>query len=179
MSEGDSRPRGRPRVAATAREVVELTGTELSVVRTLVRIARERPDQIRAFRDMPAAVVVDAMDTLTVRADAVMDPILTWSSPAADGGQVAWLGNKADGIRFELTHHPDYHRRGRWRLVVEMAGNKKKAWGPFGPDDHPERWYHSPAVARAEAGAIADVLLSERGGDVRDYERFSADDEED
>lgn len=80
-------------------------------------------------------------------------------------GPEALLGDFAgdDGVRFSLMHMPTCHRRGPWRLLVEVA-DARREWGCFDEQDQPMRWYHSEQRAREEAQAIADVLVADHEG---------------
>lgn len=77
-------------------------------------------------------------------------------------GQEAQLGNfdKESGVRFSLLHMPTCYRRGPWRLLVEIE-DYEHTWGCFDDQDQPMRWYHSEERAKAEAQAIADVLVAD------------------
>jgi len=80
-----------------------------------------------------------------------------------------------DGVTFYLEHRPTCYRRGAWRLIIEVAsGPRHHDWGCFDEADQPERNYHSEAVARSEAQAIADVLLQDRlkRGELPPVQRF-------
>ncbi len=68
-----------------------------------------------------------------------------------------------DGVRLSLSHHPTCYRRGRWRLLIEIAGGHgHHKWGCFDEQDEPQRWYHHRDNALEEAQAIADVLVKDR-----------------
>jgi hypothetical protein len=93
----------------------------------------------------------------------VVDATLVWQ--VIDRYQEAVLGDfeEGDGVRFSLEYYPTCYRRGRWRLLVEVAqGPAHKLWGCFDDQDMPLRWYHFEANAKAEAQEIARVLLADR-----------------
>ena len=77
-------------------------------------------------------------------------------------GQEAILGNfdGRNGVRFSIVHQPTCHRRGPWKLLVEVSGDPQ-SWGCFDDQDQPCRYFHSDARAKAEAQAIASVLIRE------------------
>ncbi len=69
-----------------------------------------------------------------------------------------------DGVRFSIEHVPSCHRRGPWKLLVEVCSGENHArWGCFDEQDQPQRWYHDEERAMLEAEAIARVLDRERG----------------
>jgi hypothetical protein len=73
------------------------------------------------------------------------------------------LGTSNDGVRFTVEHYPSCHRRGPWRLIVQvLPGPRYHDWGCFDEQDQPMRWYHQREVAFSEAEAIAKVLLTDR-----------------
>ncbi len=76
----------------------------------------------------------------------------------------AKLGSEELGfVTFSLSYHPSCHRRGPWRLFVEVdSGPHHYAYGCFDDQDQPMRYFHKEANARDEAEMIADVLLAER-----------------
>ena len=75
----------------------------------------------------------------------------------------AQLGAPEDGVSFCLTRHPTCHRRGPWRLLVEVCGGANHyLWGCFDEADQPMRWYHAKEAALSEADAIATVLWRDR-----------------
>lgn len=98
------------------------------------------------------------------------------TSPGAFVGRLDWekIGNSAmvshlgdfpggDGVRFVSQFFPTCHRRGKWRLTVEVAGGPgHELWGCFDDQDQPVRNYHSPETMFLEAEAIAEVLWQER-----------------
>lgn len=64
------------------------------------------------------------------------------------------------GVRFSLVHYRTCHRRGPWRLLIEVAGGPfHDRWGCFDEQDQPMRWYHNETCALQEAQSIATVLL--------------------
>lgn len=65
-----------------------------------------------------------------------------------------------DGVRFNLVHYPTCQRRGPYRLIIEIE-DFTATWGCFDEQDQPMRYYHSEERAKAEAQAIADVLVAE------------------
>lgn len=68
-----------------------------------------------------------------------------------------------DGVRFTLSHQPTCYRRGKYRLLVEVAeGPSHLKWGCFDDQDQPMRYYHDEGNAKREADAIAKVLLADR-----------------
>lgn len=83
---------------------------------------------------------------------------LRWATMNKSGTWAeAWLGTQNDGVRFTLSHFPTCHRRGQWRLLVEVMGAKHTAWGCFDDQDQPMRWYTGrvdPIVVR-QYGVIA------------------------
>jgi len=85
------------------------------------------------------------------------------------GYQDAVLGNfdDCDGVRFNLIHMPTCYRRGPWRLIIEIE-DRNRVWGCFDEQDQPMRWYHSEEVAKGEAQAIADVLISDHEQKTRE-----------
>lgn len=85
---------------------------------------------------------------------------LNWKTTAY--GEEAELGNfeDVDGVRFSLLHLPTCYRRGPWRLLIEID-DYHGAWGCFDDQDQPMRYYHSLERAKAEAQAIAGVLLDD------------------
>jgi hypothetical protein len=75
----------------------------------------------------------------------------------------ALLGQEDDGVSFSLSFQENCHRRGRWRLLVDvLSGAHHHDWGCFDDQDQPTRYYHSGIVALAEAQTIADVLYAGR-----------------
>ena len=101
----------------------------------------------------------------------VTQDTLHWTSMAlplraAEDDQEAILGDfvGGDGVRFSITLHPTCYRRGRFRLLIEVApGPQHHAWGCFDEQDQPMRWYHDLERAKLEAEAIARVLIRDRG----------------
>jgi len=88
-----------------------------------------------------------------------LDSMLVWR--AVDRYQEAILGDfeGGDGVRFTLECYATCYRRGRWKLLVEIAhGVAHQLWGCFDDQDMPLRWYHVEANAKDEAQAIARVL---------------------
>lgn len=88
---------------------------------------------------------------------------LEWKAFA--GYEEATIGEfyLGDGVRFSLTHHLTYYRRGQWCLLVEVAdGPMHEAWGCFDDQDQPTRNFHKRENALSEAQALADVLLVDR-----------------
>lgn len=77
-------------------------------------------------------------------------------------GPEAILGNfdGDDGVRFSLMDMSTCYRRGRWRLLIELE-SFDHSWGCFDDQDQPMRYYHSLERAKAEAQAIAGVLLDD------------------
>jgi len=71
-----------------------------------------------------------------------------------------------DGARFEVVFQGTCYRRGPWKLLIEIAGGKHHHdWGCFGcfdEADQPMRYYHVEESWRAEAAAIAHVLVMDR-----------------
>lgn len=90
-----------------------------------------------------------------------MSERLVWGE--TDFGAEATLGDFASGgwVRFSLRFLATCHRRGQWRLLVEMSGSPA-AWGCFDESDQPMRYYHDRGRAMAEAEAIASMLIRER-----------------
>jgi hypothetical protein len=76
----------------------------------------------------------------------------------------ATLGNwPLDGVLFSLQHLPSCHRRGPFRLIIEIcSGEHHHKWGCFDDSDQPVRHYHDVDNARYEAQLLADVLWRER-----------------
>lgn len=67
----------------------------------------------------------------------------------------------SDGVRLSLAFQGTCHRRGRWKLLVEvLPGKDHHCWGCFDSADQPMRYYHDEGVALAEAQRIADVLMT-------------------
>jgi len=91
------------------------------------------------------------------------DLMLDWKD--TQWGPEAILGDFAggDGVRFSVMHMPTCYRRGPWRLLIEIE-DFKRTWGCFDSQDEPMRWYHSPERLKAEAQAIADVLVADHEG---------------
>ena len=90
--------------------------------------------------------------------------LLTWK-PESNTAWVAMIGIPGDGVRFYLTLHPTCYRRGPWRLLVDVLGGERHHdWGCFDEADQPLRNYHDPERAKAEAEAIAKVLMADRLG---------------
>jgi len=88
---------------------------------------------------------------------------LRWKPIGGDSSQEAHLGSKSDGVSFCLSYHPTCYRRGPWRLLVEVChGRHHLDWGCFDDQDQPLRYYHSEETAKAEANALAAVLLKDR-----------------
>ncbi len=80
-----------------------------------------------------------------------------------DSYWLAWLGTGKDGVRFTASHHPTCHRRGPWRLLIDVAGGPHhNDWGCFDEADQPLRYFHDVGNLLGEAETIADVLLKER-----------------
>lgn len=78
-------------------------------------------------------------------------------------GPEAILGNFSDhdGVRFSIMYMPTCHRRGPWRLLIEVA-DRLHGWGCFDMQDQPMRFYHSLDRLKGEAQDIANVLLIDR-----------------
>jgi hypothetical protein len=71
--------------------------------------------------------------------------------------------NGGDGVRFSLGFYPSCHRRGQWRLLVEVAGGEHHLeWGCFDDQDQPMRYYHRKENALDEAESIARALMEGR-----------------
>lgn len=85
---------------------------------------------------------------------------LKWSGAAY--GPEATLGDfsQHDGVRFSVMFLATCYRRGQWRLLIEIASHDH-AWGCFDEQDQPVRYYHSLVCLKAEAQAIADVLVND------------------
>jgi len=83
--------------------------------------------------------------------------ILEWYDTSF--GKEAIMGdfNGDDGVRFSIEVLQTCYRRGRHKLLVEVA-DKFKTWGCFDEQDQPMRYYHTLACLQIEAQAIADVL---------------------
>src|SRR5687767_9230988 len=92
--------------------------------------------------------------------------LLKWDHHGSDVHQEAILAKwPNDGIRFSLEFRPSCYRRGPWRLLIEVCLDENHhRWGCFDDADQPERYYHYEESAKAEAEAIAIVLLKDRGG---------------
>jgi hypothetical protein len=94
---------------------------------------------------------------------AVMDttPVLTWTDHGSY--QEAKIGSGDDYVSFCLSGRVTCYRRGPWRLLIEVCeGEHHIDWGCFDSQDQPTRYYHSEGIAKAEADAIARVLLEDR-----------------
>lgn len=79
------------------------------------------------------------------------------------------------GVQFTLTYQASCQRRGRWKLLIEVAAGKwHHAWGCFDEQDQPMRLYHNTSAALLEAETLADVLTKgftkerEHAGDTDD-----------
>ena len=77
-------------------------------------------------------------------------------------GPEAILGDFSDdnGVRFSINRMPTCYRRGQWRLLIEVE-DRTHTWGCFDEPDQPMRYYHSLERLKAEAQAIADVLVAD------------------
>jgi hypothetical protein len=85
---------------------------------------------------------------------------LTWLTWHDKGGYTeASVGDFAGGLgaRFTLQEFPTCHRRGTWRLLIEVTNS----WGCFDDQDQPQRWYHKAENAWSEASAIAEALIKD------------------
>lgn len=88
---------------------------------------------------------------------------LVWTSVGMHEEAIVGDFVGGDGVRFTLQHMPTCYRRGPWKLLIEVAGGPAHhKWGCFDDQDQPERWYHHEQSARAEAQALANVLLKDR-----------------
>jgi hypothetical protein len=67
-----------------------------------------------------------------------------------------------DGVRFTLQFMSTNYRRGKWRLLIEVASEHQDRWGCFDEGDQPMRYYHYEETAKREARAIAEILLADR-----------------
>jgi hypothetical protein len=98
--------------------------------------------------------------------DVVQFEPLTWETKADPiQYEEAILGDFAagDGVRFSLMYQETCYRRGRWKLLIEVAHSPKHyLWGCLDEADQPERHYHNKECATQEAQSIADVLLRDR-----------------
>lgn len=66
------------------------------------------------------------------------------------------------GVYFTLSHHPTCRRRGPYLLLVEVAGGLYcHRYGWLDWQDWQGRNYHDLERAKAEAQAIADVLVKD------------------
>jgi hypothetical protein len=72
-----------------------------------------------------------------------------------------------DGARFSIEHMPTCYRRGPWKLLIEVE-DIHRTWGCFDYQDQPVRYYHSLDRLKAEAQAIADVLLVDHERKLKD-----------
>ena len=87
--------------------------------------------------------------------------ILRWIQK--DNWREANLLNPDDtiGVRFSLMKYPSCHRRGPWRLLIEVAsGNFHHCCGCFDEQDQPMRLYHNESCALQEAESLAAVLTA-------------------
>jgi hypothetical protein len=87
--------------------------------------------------------------------------ILNWKK-VTNNTEEAWIGTEDDGVRFSLDYRPTCHRRGMYRLLIEVIRPNHDEWGCFDDADQPMRNYHIKENALSEAEAIANVLLSDR-----------------
>lgn len=88
---------------------------------------------------------------------------LSWQT--RDGYREAIVGDfkGGDGLRLSLVHYPTNHRRGPWKLLIEICGGPHHHdWGCFDEDDHPVRYYHHYLNALSEAKSIVEVLVRDR-----------------
>jgi hypothetical protein len=76
----------------------------------------------------------------------------------------ALIGNwPNDGVRFGISYQPTCHRRGPYKLLIEVCGGPNHhKWGCFDEADQPVRYFHKLSNAIDEACQIAKVLLAER-----------------
>jgi hypothetical protein len=74
------------------------------------------------------------------------------------GYEELWLEKD---VRFTLVHQATCHRRGPWKLLIEVLQHIHD-WGCFDDQDAPLRYYHSEERAKAEAEAIAEILTKEK-----------------
>src|SRR5215469_8915527 len=91
--------------------------------------------------------------------------LVWWRSAEHPNFYEAMLGdfNGGDGVRFSLEYRPTCHRRGPWKLLVEICGGPNPIkWGCFDDADQPERNYHILGCALQEADAIAKVFEAGR-----------------
>jgi hypothetical protein len=93
-----------------------------------------------------------------------LEPLLKWEPmPDYPVAEQAQLGTKADGVFFSLVFYPSCHRRGRFRLIIEVCGGfNHHKWGCFDDADQPIRNFHKLENAKSEAEEIAKVLWVER-----------------
>jgi len=91
------------------------------------------------------------------------DELLSWAKLKYSEEAILGDFNAGDGVRFSLEHYPTCHRRGPYKLLIEVneSGAPHK-WGCFDEQDQPVRYYHSQERARQEAEAIAQVLYAGR-----------------
>jgi hypothetical protein len=86
-------------------------------------------------------------------------------------GPEAILGDfgAGDGVRFSVMHMATCYRRGPWRLLIEIE-DQHRTWGCFDDQDEPTRYYHSLDRLKAEAQAIADVLVADHSRKIAQVE---------
>jgi len=107
---------------------------------------------------------IDALDLIAevrrLTGETELENPLDWK-PSPHGDEVI-LGDFGDenGVRMSLLFMPTCYRRGPWRLLIEIE-DRLRVWGCFDSQDQPVRYYHSLERAKAEAQAIADVLLKD------------------
>jgi hypothetical protein len=93
--------------------------------------------------------------------------VLSWQpfEEKRDYPLVAYLGNYpgGDGVMFSLEYFATCYRRGKYRLIIEVAsGPMHEAWGCFDDQDQPMRYFHKQSNALDEAEQIARILLQGR-----------------
>lgn len=140
--------------------ILPMTQSEREYVRAALSYAQANVDDvIEAFIHRLPDFDAYAFERLL----AVMDttPVLTWTNHRSH--QEARVGTDGDFVDFCLSGHVTCYRRGPWRLLVTVCGGENHTkWGCFDDADQPTRYYHSEAIAKAEADAIARVLLADR-----------------
>ncbi len=152
------------RVEANRRRVI-LEPVELEAVRRAVSYATANFDDFRELFGPPRPAAT-TFDRLTERVEFVKgyENKLKWvPDPDSPMTAYAFLGVPGDSVLFSLSDYPSCHRRGRFRLLIEVAGGKHHHdWGCFDAADQPTRNYHSLYNALEEAELLALVLLKGR-----------------
>lgn len=142
---------------------------ELEWLRRCVSYATANPaDLEELWPESYEQVAKPVLARLTERIELLQGPAkqkLKWVADPESGETVyAFIGEYGDHVMFSLTHYPTCHRRGQWRLIVDVCdwSPHHYDWGCFDSDDQPLRNFHSLFNAIEEAELIAAVLLKER-----------------